>query len=311
VRSNPNLNSLVITRLPTNPIGKKFFVKVEVFNEVGSTISEVCSVTLAILPFKPPNLSFITSGTNEKQVTLDLSAFTETYNGGSQILSYEIQSQLNGGEFSSLIGHITPYYLSTFVTTNISRGNYYGFRYRAKNLYGWGPFSNTISHLAARTPLAPATPQLVSVSSTSVSLRFSPSPDNGGALISDYELWMDQGISGSTFAKLPYVFATNQFSYIVDVVVNHLTPGSYYRFMYRGINSKGNGDYSNQLAVPIGDIPSKPTSLTRLQSTKTSIMIGWPQATGTQGSVGNIKGYQIYMDNCQCGNFELMQDGSN
>lgn len=197
------------------------------------------------------------------------------------------------------------------MSTNISRGNYYGFRYRAQNLYGWGPFSNILTILAARTPLAPATPQLISVSSTSVSLRFSPSPDNGGALINDYELWMDQGTLGSTFVKSIYSFATNQFSFTIDVAAEHLTPGNYYRFKYRAVNSIGYGEYSNQLAVPVGDVPSQPNSLSKIQTTKNSIVVGWPQASGTQSSVGNIKGYQVFMDNCRCGNFELVQDGSN
>lgn len=63
---------------------------VEVFNEVGSTVSEVCSTVLAILPLEPPILTTIASGTNENQITLDLSGFTSSYDGGAPILSFEI-----------------------------------------------------------------------------------------------------------------------------------------------------------------------------------------------------------------------------
>lgn len=73
-----------------NSKGLKIFTKVEAFNEVGSVMSDVCSSIVAVVPLEPPALKTVPSRTNEKNVTLDLSDWDDTYNGGSSIISFEI-----------------------------------------------------------------------------------------------------------------------------------------------------------------------------------------------------------------------------
>ena len=71
--------------------------------------------------------------------------YTAPSNSGSPILSYEVQmDDGQGGDFVSLIG-VNPYYLKLWyvVTSNITKGTIYRFRYRALNAIGWGQFSDT------------------------------------------------------------------------------------------------------------------------------------------------------------------------
>lgn len=91
LRSNPAIFSYTITRLPTSAAGLKIFTKVTAFNEIGEVTSDVCSTIIAVVPDAPPALKTITSKTNERNITLDLSDWTDSFNGGSDIISFEIQ----------------------------------------------------------------------------------------------------------------------------------------------------------------------------------------------------------------------------
>lgn len=215
---------------------------------------------------------------------------------------------VNNGLYSSLIGAVEPFYASKLVVSkDIVKGNKYQFRYRAKNLYGWGPFTtNILEVLAATVPQSPPKPELVSVSATQVVLKFRPTNDNGGSLITDYELWVNTGSPGTTYSKLPeYVFATNSFSFTGTVAsIAALTEGNLYSFKYLAKNAVGNSEFSDVLTIPVADKPAKPTTgISLVDRSKTSISVEWTAATGTQASVGNIVGYKLYQDDGSCGNF--------
>jgi hypothetical protein len=50
------------------------------------------------------------------------------------------------------------------------KGITYGFRYRAKNLYGWGAFSPISFILAASVPQTPRKPSFISASDNSITI---------------------------------------------------------------------------------------------------------------------------------------------
>lgn len=60
----------------------------------------------------------------------------------------------------------------------------YQFRYRVKNIYGWSPYSNVVSQIAARKPDVPAAPY-TSNTQTSVTITWTL-PYNGGSLINSF-----------------------------------------------------------------------------------------------------------------------------
>jgi hypothetical protein len=74
--------------------------------------------------------------------------------GGSPIISYElIMDDGLSGEFTSLNGLTKNSLLTTLtVTDGLVKGRRHRFRYRAKNVVGWGPYSDDSFILAATVP---------------------------------------------------------------------------------------------------------------------------------------------------------------
>jgi hypothetical protein len=94
--------------------------------------------------------------TSESQVELiwnALSASAET--GGAAILSYNVQwdQGLGTGVWSSLVGYSSDFSAQTLtVTSGIQAGTVFKFRVRAKNMWGWGPFSAELSVTPSAVP---------------------------------------------------------------------------------------------------------------------------------------------------------------
>lgn len=76
---------------------------------------------------------------------------------------------------------------------DLEAGLVYRLRYRVKNAVGWSNYSPNKYVLVATVPSQPAPVQLISATGSSISLQFSESLNNGGAPITSYELWMDDG----------------------------------------------------------------------------------------------------------------------
>jgi hypothetical protein len=80
-----------------------------------------------------------------------------------------------------------------FTLTNITKGATYRFRYRVKNSIGWTDFSPVTYILAASVPSKPATPRIVSTSDTQITVQMYEPADNGGSIVTKFELYMDGG----------------------------------------------------------------------------------------------------------------------
>jgi hypothetical protein len=60
-----------------------------------------------------------------------------------------------GGDYKSLIGGEYDVLFTTFMTQDITKGFEYRFRYRCKNVNGWGVFSEVTYIKAAIVPSIP------------------------------------------------------------------------------------------------------------------------------------------------------------
>ncbi len=76
----------------------------------------------------------------------------DTQNGGSAILSYNLQWDAGNGVVNvNLAGYSTVYLHSYLtVTSGVTAGGLYKFQYRVRNVYGWGEFSDQVTIKAAR-----------------------------------------------------------------------------------------------------------------------------------------------------------------
>lgn len=98
------------------------------------------------------------------------------------------------GDFVSILGFDANSLLKTkTITGPVIKGRQHRFKYRAKNLVGWGPFSADSFVLAATKPKTPLPPYFYSFTSDTLSIVVPRSEDNGGSAITSYELWVDAG----------------------------------------------------------------------------------------------------------------------
>jgi hypothetical protein len=121
--------------------------------------------------------------------------------------------------------------------------------------------SNAVSILAASVPDAPQSPSLISVSATDISLQFYPSLENGGAIVTDYELHMKESTSLLGFNEITnYDWSSDGYSYTVNVATEGMTAGLFYEFIYRAVNSIGNSDFSGVVSFAVADVPAAPSA---------------------------------------------------
>jgi hypothetical protein len=203
------------------------------------------------------------------------------------------------------------YSLSTdYTVKGLQRGGNYGFRYRAINVNGPGPWSEIAVITAATIPTAPPAPQYVSSTASQIVLALSRSADDGGTAISDYELEIDQGNSAdvritsatSSFSKIAqYSYTTDGLQYTVDAATLGLTAGKLYRFRWRSLNFMGYSPYSDTVRIGLGGLPSavpsgptrRPNSAADVYNTNTSIGLQW---SAVAADALPVYEYRVYVD---------------
>lgn len=79
----------------------------------------------------------------------------------------------------------------------IEQGLIYGFRYRARNTYGWGLWSLVTYELAASVPDAPPAPVYKAASDNSITVTLAFTEQSNGAVFDEHELWMAEGDDGT------------------------------------------------------------------------------------------------------------------
>jgi len=80
---------------------------------------------------------------------------------------------------------------TSYTDNNVEKSQKYRYIYRARNVNGWGLFSEPSYLLAADTPTAPQAPKLLLVSQNSIQLQLFSPEDAGGSPVILYELYMD------------------------------------------------------------------------------------------------------------------------
>lgn len=154
------------------------------------------------------------------------------------------------------------------------------------NLNGAGLWSPIVIITAATVPTAPPEPAYSSSNDTHIVLTLSRAADDGGLPVSNYELEIDTGSSGtalaeatqSSWAKIAqYDYATDGLSFAVPAAALSLTAGNLYRFRYRAVNLMGNSPYSDTVRLGLGSLPSTVAGLARATtgSNNTSVSVSW------------------------------------
>ena len=91
----------------------------------------------------------------------------------------------------------------------MQKGVTYRYKYRARNVNGWGEFSDITYLIAASKPEIPPAPALISVDAGEITLSFTPPQDTGGAVVTLYELFVDDGEINTSFTKVSTYLGTS------------------------------------------------------------------------------------------------------
>jgi hypothetical protein len=229
-------------------------------NFAGEIESPILGVVLAGLPLAPPAPVMMPELSSSTVITIDISDFPTSSNGGCPILTFEIQQDDGrGGFFTSKIGKTETYLKRFYAAKHVTKGLTYRFRYRAKNCQGWGPFSPSLYALAATKPQQPPALKVLSVSASTLQLQLFPSHDNGGAIVTNYKLFRNDGKDGTALTEVTsFDYSSQGFIATIDTVIESLTAGLFYQFSYQAINLIGPSDNSPVMLVPVADLLNAP-----------------------------------------------------
>lgn len=125
-------------------------------------------------------------------------------------------------------------------------------------------------------PKAPPSPIPISISSTLLTIQLYPTRDNGGAVVTNYELYRDDGTDNSAFSKITdYTYSTNGFIITLNLATETMVAGRFYQFIYRAVNVIGYSDFSGVRTIPVADLPSAPAAPNKVesQSSRTTITV--------------------------------------
>jgi hypothetical protein len=210
-------------------------------------------------------------------------AWSETSNGGSDILNYdlEIENRTAGGS------NVTDVELRLAETVDgLSNGNSYRARVRATNAVGAGPWSAWSPDFVPSTaPAAPASPTATAYDAA-VGIGWSAPASNGGSALVGYEIELNNQSARSS--------AVSDAGLTLSSTISELTNGDTYRARVRAINSVGAGVWSGwsgsvtpRAAAPSPPPPPPPPSADTFIDDDDSIFeedIEWLAAAGiTQG----------------------------
>jgi len=181
--------------------GSSIIARVTAINTIGVGATSPDSTVTAsaeTVPHKPSSPPMRGAATSASQLVVDWAALTAPNNGGSAVFSYNLQWDNGSGTISTdLIGSASNFTSLTHTqSAGVTAGGSYKFRYRASNKYGWGPFSDEVSILAASVPDQVAQPT-TSISNTFVKISWTE-PTTNSAAITAYDIVIKES-DGSTF----------------------------------------------------------------------------------------------------------------
>ena len=132
--------------------------------------------------------------TSETQVHVTWSESTDSVlSDPPAVTSYHLQYRQTGSTSWSDVQGVSPFNLTReAIIQGTTTALFYDFQVRARNIYGWGPFSNTLSFRSAKVPADIATVVTTSESGTKVRAVWDV-PSNGGLEITSYSVQFKNG----------------------------------------------------------------------------------------------------------------------
>jgi hypothetical protein len=255
-------------------------IRVRAVNSTGtSTNSLTATAGIYTAPGAPTGLALQTVAGSSTQINASWVAPAST--GGSAITDYIIEYSSDGGANYTLVNDGVNTNLS-YTISGLTTNTNYVVRVRAKNASGESSNSLTASITTLAVPAAPTALLLTAVGSTQVNATWTAPANNGGAIITDYE------INYSSDGGANYITFNDGVSATLAASVTGLTGNTSYIFRVRAINSVGNSAYSSTTTITTGVVtPGAPTNLTlvRVANSSTQLTASWTAPVNTGGGI--------------------------
>jgi hypothetical protein len=196
---------------------------------------------------------------------------------------------------------------SVIVSTGVVPGSQYAFRVRARNIFGWGPFSDVTYIQAARAPDAPLAP-VTSIDAATGGLVISwQAPNNAGSAINAYVINIQHATAG-TWHTVSSCTGANPLVVTCTVPMADLTSATLgYAFgnvVYVRIaasNAYGPGSWSPISSSAGATVASVPTqmaipTLDLAASTDAQVTLRWTALTGAAAGNSAVIAYSLLWD---------------
>jgi hypothetical protein len=213
---------------------------------------------------------------------------------------------------------LTPESPKTIRTERLVEGlmssRLYKFSYRVANENGWSELSDPVLIRAAVAPGKPPKPELVEATDTTIKLMFAKPEVNGGAEITGFKLFMNDGDSENEPTVEVASYTTNLLSHTLTQETDGLQTGLLYKFVFRATNAVGNSEDSEiaefACIAPISK-PGAPQIMLPFTSQQ-SVAVEWSQVGTNEPAGYRVFGYLLEMKDTadQYGTFEPVFDGS-
>lgn len=249
----------------------------------GGTPSHSRSLTLPARPRGTPDAPTLSS--SQIDPTADHAWWTVPAANGSALTGYQMHYARNSSFNPIEQDIVSDEWETSRVVDGLAKGSLYYKRIRARNSYGYGPWSAVRTFTTGTTePGAPGQPSAYGIGATSATLSWSPPTDTGGTPITGYVV---ERATSPAFDDAVVATPTG-----TSLQVTGLAKGTTYRVRVKAVNAVGESDYS-PVALFETDItpPGAPGAPTVSDIAPTTATLSWSAPSDAGGS--SITGYEV------------------
>ena len=234
-------------------------------------------------------------------LTISCPELSGTDTGGSTITSYQIDYDSTGsGNWITLGGSSPSSLITMYTVTGLTNGQSYYARYRAQNIQGWGPYSDSSSLLVAEVPAKISPAATTANSGTDITIIWTQ-PTNGGSTITSYAVLFKTSTSGEVSITSCAPSSVSDLTCTVSmsdvITATGLAQGSLIAVRVKALNAVGYSDESD-LNISGATVKVKPqaptTSPTRNSLTSTSqIVVDFGPLNSSMNGGSDITSYAL------------------
>ena len=240
--------------------GKIYSVRWTIRSIIGtSQPSEVLRFGYGASANSPTNLSIDLSNSGPGIISLNWNKATD---GDLKIIGYVLQMQLDS--YTTIYDGRNDPDTTSYIISGLTPGKYYQFRVMSYNFNGPSLSYSTFGTYACGILSGFSTPQLVSSTSSSITIKWDEPSNNGGWTILDYRVYRDLDGTATTWTEVnpsPTYTGNDPFNrqFICTTFPVGAVPGDSFSFYIKAITIQTYLQSSSSPAFLLADVPSTPT----------------------------------------------------